>query len=976
MNAPAGLTGTVMAYEVSPAILTRGVLTGLGYALLAVGLVLAYRSSRFINFAHSAIGIFAAIIMGWFVQELGLPYWIGFLVGLGVAAGIGIGTEFVVVRRLSDSPRVLAMIATLGLSQVLILMASLIASEVGLSNAFPAPPGFPTFDVGALQVVPALSALAILSPIVLVGIGLFLRFSKAGIGIRAAASNPDAAALAGVSPERMARISWGLAGAVAAFSAILFLGEGNVLTPETLGPSLLVRGLAAASIARFRNIPVAAACGVGIGVVEAVLATGDANSGLIELVLLVAILAALATERRSGREGETQNWGQLAADSRPPLAYRDMAVFRFAPLILGVVLLVAALGLSTLLVPSDAAVMNRVVAFAMVGASIALITGLGGQLTLGQFGIAGVGAAVSVVVVDRVGEWNWSPVAAMAAGAVVAALLGLPALRVRGLQLGVVTLAFALVASNWLLEQEWLLGSDGVVPGRPLHSPEVGSFLQVSIICLAVVLFLLRNLRVGAFGRKLVAVRDNEKAARAMSVSAMKVTVQANVLSGAVAGLGGALLAHGLSTVRAADFSVAASIDAVAVTVIGGLGSLFGSLLGSLYLIGIPGVIDLPIWGLALLNLGWIVLILAVPGGLAHFGTRIRVRVQDAIAAFLGAVEVPRDTPPPDPLDLVPDQAPIVLGELEAHGPQTPPPFNPASIITVPAQSPQYQEPQQYQEQPLQPGPQVQPAYHLPPVLAASGLVKRYGSVPAVDGVELAVFPGEVVGLIGPNGAGKTTLFELLSGFVHPDEGVVVFDGHDISSLTPNRRSELGLARSFQSATLFPTLSLLDTVMVARERLAPSTIRESMIGLGGRDREREQAALELIEAFGLGEFTEVPVGNLPTGTRRLGELACAVAMQPKLLLLDEPSAGIAQSEVEQLSTVLVGLRNNYGLTMVIIEHDLPMLSSVCDRMIALELGRIIAQGAPLDVQRHPEVVQAYMGTEQAAISRSGALITL
>jgi ABC-type branched-subunit amino acid transport system ATPase component len=202
----------------------------------------------------------------------------------------------------------------------------------------------------------------------------------------------------------------------------------------------------------------------------------------------------------------------------------------------------------------------------------------------------------------------------------------------------------------------------------------------------------------------------------------------------------------------------------------------------------------------------------------------------------------------------------------------------------------------------------------------------------------------------------------------------VVFDGTDVSSMSPNRRSELGLARSFQSATLFPTLTLLDTVMVARERLEPSSVLESVSGLARVDHRREEAALELIRTFGLEEFTETPVGRLPTGTRRLGELACAVALQPKLLLLDEPSAGIAQAEVEQLSDVLAGLRNTYGMTMVIIEHDLPMLSSVCDRMVALELGRIISQGRPLDVQRDPAVVQAYMGTDQAAISRSGEIL--
>ena len=181
------------------------------------------------------------------------------------------------------------------------------------------------------------------------------------------------------------------------------------------------------------------------------------------------------------------------------------------------------------------------------------------------------------------------------------------------------------------------------------------------------------------------------------------------------------------------------------------------------------------------------------------------------------------------------------------------------------------------------------------------------------------------------------------------------------------------MVRSFQSATLFPTLTLLETLMVAKEHRLPSHLWESLIGVTAGERRREEQARSLIDAFGLTAWTDTPVGVLPTGTRRMIELASVVALEPKLILLDEPTAGIAQSESEALGRVLRAIHSAYGVTVVIIEHDIPLLSSFCHRLVAMEIGRVIAIGTPDEVRNHPAVIESYLGTNAIAVSRSGAL---
>ena len=260
-------------------------------------------------------------------------------------------------------------------------------------------------------------------------------------------------------------------------------------------------------------------------------------------------------------------------------------------------------------------------------------------------------------------------------------------------------------------------------------------------------------------------------------------------------------------------------------------------------------------------------------------------------------------------------------------------------------------------------------------LLVASDLRVAYGGVVALDGVTLSVEPGEVLGLIGPNGAGKTTLFECLAGFTKPARGSITFDGRDITGASSEARARLGLIRSFQDARLFDSLTVFQTLLAAQERALPTSAWRELLGLPGRariERAKARRAEELIDAMGLGAYADKLVSELSTGTRRITELACVLALEPALLLLDEPSSGIAQREVEALGDVLRRIRAITGCTMVVIEHDMPLIMGLADRIVALASGRHLAEGTPDEIRQDPEVIASYLGTTTVAIDRSGA----
>jgi branched-chain amino acid transport system ATP-binding protein len=258
--------------------------------------------------------------------------------------------------------------------------------------------------------------------------------------------------------------------------------------------------------------------------------------------------------------------------------------------------------------------------------------------------------------------------------------------------------------------------------------------------------------------------------------------------------------------------------------------------------------------------------------------------------------------------------------------------------------------------------------------LEVRGLSVRFGGIHAVRDLTLSIGAREVVGVIGPNGAGKTTLFDLISGYTRSDEGAVWLDGVDVTRWSPGRRARAGLGRSFQSARLFPALTVAETLSVAHDRFATAKdpLRAALHTPGWRRSERRVAADvdELIEWFSLGAYRDKFVNELSTGTRRVVDLACQVAHRPTVILLDEPSSGIAQRETEALAPLLVSLRDSLGASLVVVEHDMGLVTAVADRLVALDQGEIIVEGDAATVLGDERVIEAYLGHSDAAVGRS------
>ena len=259
--------------------------------------------------------------------------------------------------------------------------------------------------------------------------------------------------------------------------------------------------------------------------------------------------------------------------------------------------------------------------------------------------------------------------------------------------------------------------------------------------------------------------------------------------------------------------------------------------------------------------------------------------------------------------------------------------------------------------------------------LDARNVAVRFGGLQALKGIDVQVAPEEVVGLIGGNGAGKTTFMDCVSGYVQPEGGASIEAfGEQLVGLPPELRPFLDVGRSYQSARLFPGLTVTETLLVAVERHEPTGVLAAMLGLASAQR-AERAKLELvdqlIDACGLQTYAEKLVGELSTGTRRVVDLASIMAQRPRLLLLDEPTAGLAQRETEAFGPLIKRVQQQLGCAVLVIEHDIVLMGSLCDRLYALESGAVLASGPTADVLDDPRVIASYLGTDETAIRRSG-----
>ena len=632
----------------------------------------------------------------------------------------------------------------------------------------------------------------------------------------------------------------------------------------------------------------------------------------MQLAMFVVVFVGLMLQRRSGaRDEDRSSWMSIAPLPLPPRV--RMVAASVGALAGGGLVLMGLVGSS-----ATAVSLMFIVATASIALSIFIVTGMSGQLSLGQFAVAGVGAVAGIRVATATGDMLVGLAAAGIAGALTTLLIGLPGLRLRGLFAAVTTLAFALVAREWLLAQTWMAGFGRSLDDVHVVGLEIRTTQARFGFCVAVYLVLVlavHNVNRSGLGRRMRALRDNENQARGFTVGPLSTRASSFAFAGFVAGSSGLLLGVAASNITAANFPSSQSITIVAAAVLGGLQGVFGSLLGALYLVGVPRFLPLDNAGLAATSFGWLALLLVAPQGIGGLLNRL-------VASLSGN---PAQTPA-----AVAGGGALSLGRFahQRHG------FDGV-------------------------------------VLEARGLHKHYGGVRAVDGVDIELRQGETLGLIGGNGAGKTTLFELLGGFVKPDSGTIAYRGRDISTLPAHQRARLGIVRSFQDAALFSTFTVRESVLVALERRHPTKVLPALLGLRRHERRQRSLADELLTMCGLRGYADSVVSTLSTGTRRIAEIACMIALDPDVLLLDEPSAGIAQRETEALVGVIRTVREQLGTSIVLIEHDMPFIRALSDRIVVMEAGKVLAVGEPSTVLSDERVIASYLGTDTAAIDRSG-----
>ncbi|MBX3314203.1 MAG: ATP-binding cassette domain-containing protein [Actinobacteria bacterium] len=914
-----------------------------------MGVVLVYRSSRVINLAVGNLGMVGAGLFLLLAVKYDVPYWLAVLAGLVVGTLYGAVVELVVVRRLFTSPRVILLVATIGVAQL--SMAILMAyPEIDVRGAeFPQAIGAEHrwFDV---RVTGAQLTILLVVPVVAAALGLLLGRTTIGRTVRAAAGNPDLARLSGINPKIVSTVTWAIAGFLATLALALVAGQaGSVHDLDTLGPSTLARALAAAVLAGMASFPRAVVAGVVIGVAQSLVQFNFVDQpGLFDMVLFVVVLVAVYVEARKDRGGtDVFAFGTRSRPIPPALqgVWWARQVDRVGLVALGIAAAAAPLVVAQ---TSRHLLYTTIVGFAICALSLTVLTGWAGQLSLGQMAFAGLGALLAAAfergIATNVGigslrivnakldplPFGVSMVLAMAVTALVAVVIGAGALRVRGLLLAVSTLAFALAASQYVFRRPILTGGRSSGRVRAPRSDFFGIDLTdqrahywFSLVCLAVVVVLVAHLRRTGVGRTTIAVRDNADGAASCAVPPGRIKLRAFALSGAVAALGGIVLAGAIGAVpNDRFFTVGDSLSVVAVVVIGGLGSVGGAILGALWVVGLPAFFpDNELVPLLTSSIGLLVLLLYFPRGLVGIGHALR----DAV---LGRAARGREVPPP------PERPPV------------------SSLARTGA---------------------AEDRSTVDPVLVARDVRVRFVGLMAVAGVDLTVGAGEVVGLIGTNGAGKSTLMNAIGGYVR-SSGTVEILGRDVTGASAARRASAGLGRTFQAATLFPELSVRETVQVGLEARHRTGLPSAALALPHAvraERAKRSEADDIIDLLGLGRYADHATGDLSTGTRRIVELAVLLAVDATVLCLDEPTAGVAQRETEAFGPLLLEIRRQMGASLLVIEHDMPLVMGISDRVYCLEAGRVIAVGDPVTVRTDPAVVASYLGTDDRAINRSG-----
>jgi len=912
---------------------------GLGgiYALAAQGIVLVYRGSGVLNFAHgamAAVGAFAyveAADAGWGTAP-------SVVAGIMCAAVVGALVHLLVMRPLRTASPLTRLVATLGVLTV--LQAALVGwpFNFGDTQRFVSgflPAKFVDFGDGITVGQDRLWILGVAGVLTAVLWAVY-RYTRFGLVTRAVAENDEVAASLGRSPDVIATVNWAAGAGLAGLAGVLVVPIIGLSVNQIL--LLLVPALAAALVGSFTSFPLTLLGGVLIGVIEAELTSGAdwipeflKASGWSKSVPFLVIIVVLAVRGRALplRSHVFERMPGLGSGRVRPVTVA-IALLAAVALIDGI----GAVGFGGVHLNWVGAATTTFIA-ATICLSLVVVTGYAGQLSLAQYALAGVGAYVAsraasggeLIELFSFGkvDFELALVLGVLVSVPVGLLVGLPALRTRGVNLAIATLGLALLIERVVLgNPDYTGGFEGTVVPHPdflgIDLDPITYPRRYALFCMVaftIAGLAVANLRRGRSGRRLVAVRTNERAAASLGISVVGAKLFAFGLAAGIAGLGGILLAFRSRTVLFAPYNVFNSIQVVVQTVIGGIGFIGGALFGGAIAIG--GAIAfalnelLDIDDLLIILLSGLFLLfdlILFPDGVA---AQLARDYRRAIAALRRRVHRP-------------EPAPLALPDVERGA---------MRALT----------------------------------LGVDDVSVRFGGVVAVDRVSLQVGPGEVVGLIGPNGAGKTTLIDVVTGFTRPQSGHVTLDGRAIDRWSPRRRAREAIGRSFQSLELFEDMSVRDNLRAASDRRDPLAYLTDLVWPANPP--LPGTAVAAIREFGLDADLDRMPGELPYGRRRLVGIARAVASEPSILLLDEPAAGLDERETRELGELVRRLAKEWGLGILLVEHDVSLVMSVCDRIVALDFGQVIAEGTPAQIRGNSAVIAAYLGEPEDDASGNG-----
>jgi ABC-type branched-subunit amino acid transport system ATPase component/ABC-type branched-subunit amino acid transport system permease subunit len=993
------------------------------YAIFAIGIVLIYRASRMLNLAHGAMAMLPAYLLYELVQR-GVPTVVAFPVSILAGAGLGLAVERVFVSRLRSDGSTAQTVGTVAALGIIVALVARVWGTAGLRPVEIFPSGRVTISGSSIQYgefglfgVMVVVATVLFVLIQRTDLGLMMRGTAES---RLAASlmgvNPDRitsltwamggalAALAGVLLAAVTLLHpYTLAlQALPAFIAALIGGLGSL-------PGAVVG---------------AAIVGAVQGLVPVVGWLGDLQ-GAPQLLLAILAVVVMATRGKSlvaaddaGAEARALGGAAKAAEGEVPPGRRRRS--RIA-VVAGIVFVVAfpyLPGMPSSVVGSA----NLAAVYGIIAVSLVLLTGWVGQISLGHAALVGIGAYATGHIVEGLGiPFPLSlPLAAAVSGG-FAAVLGAVAVRVRGLYLAVATLVFSWMASEFLFRQDWFT-KHGQIGERPIGErgqlpffdfSDRRTFFLVAAAGLAFVAFAAANLRDSKTGRAFFALRGSEMAAASLGVDVVRYKFLAFTASGAIAGIAGNLIMTDARVVTPDQFAFNISLFYVAVAVVGGLTSLPGAIASGVVFAALSEVFyrvqALGAFLEIVSSLLLAVVLIAYRGGLASLPDRVRSlvamvqpRVEPVVRRLLARIPEDWRRPPREERGRLLDATRLVAAVRDRAGavaagtrrlrerlpiaqlrpapdlePAAPLDFRSALRRTGPGSgnghaadaapaaataTDHHAEVELLRAQVAEFRP-VGDRSDRVPLIEAEHVTVRFGGLTAVNDATLAVRENEIVGLIGPNGAGKTTLFNAIAGYNTPAEGIIRLYGQDVTGLPVHRRARVGVARTFQLIQLFRQLTVYENLMVATHVHNPTGFGSHVI-VSSRAIAEETAAIdrvnEILDLLDLTHLANRTTGDLPFGVLRMIEVARALVTGFRVIMLDEPASGLDNTETDRLMEVLRFVRG-LGVTLLLIEHDVRMVTGVSDYMYVLEQGRMIAEGPPEEIQRDPAVIAAYLG---------------